>query len=208
MIKALFLIFEPAAAWDRVVEAQRGLKSILGLYLLPMLLIVVAVQGFGMVEWGKYQSAIGVMKKYTVNQAVVYCTAQFLLLALVVIICAHLVKVMGETFHGRHTYTQAFTLISYGLSPLFLLQLLEAFPTISPWLPWGVGVLLTIAILYQGLPRVMQPDPTHAFGYYIITMLLTITVTGFKCFITAWCISGRFPALDNFVSQLAPKLPF
>ena len=43
-----------------------------------------------------------------------------------------MVKSIGETFHGRHTYTQAFTTVAYSLSPLFLLRLLDAFPGVSP----------------------------------------------------------------------------
>ena len=46
MIKALFLIFEPATAWDSVL--QRSLKSILWFSLLPMLLIVGVVESFGL----------------------------------------------------------------------------------------------------------------------------------------------------------------
>ena len=50
MIKALFLIFQTGAAWDRVVKAQRNLGSLLVLYLFPMMLLVAVVDGFGLVE--------------------------------------------------------------------------------------------------------------------------------------------------------------
>ncbi|MGH7951555.1 MAG: Yip1 family protein [Limisphaerales bacterium] len=208
MIKALFLIFEPASSWDRVVAARRGLGFILGFYLLPMLLIVAVAKGFGLVEWGKWRSFVGTMKVFTVNEAVIYETGQLLLMFLAVVVCAHLIKIMGETFHGRHSYTQAFTVVCYGLSPLFLLQLLDALPKINPYLTWLIGVLFSVGILYQGIPRVMLPDPPHAFGLYMMGSLLIILATGFDCFVTTWYMSGRDPAIDNFISQVAAKLPF
>ena len=186
MIKALFLIFEPEAAWSRVVNARRSLGFVLGCYLLPMVLIVAFVQGWGLVEWGKWQSDIGLIRKFSIAEAVVYCTLQTLWLLLFIAICAHCIKELGGTFNGRHTYTQAFTAVSYGLSPLFLLRLLDVFPAMNPWITWVIGIILCITILYHGIPRVMEPDPPHAFGLYFMSSLLLLMVTGLERFITAW----------------------
>ena len=61
-----------------------------------------------------------------------------ILLSLGVVFCgASLLKSIGETFHGRHTYTQAFTAVAYSLGPFFLLRLLDVFPGISPWVSLG-----------------------------------------------------------------------
>ena len=110
-------------------------------------------------HWGKWQSGVGVIKKFTAGEAVLYEVAQLLLTLAVVFVCAHLVKILGETFHDRHSYTQAFTVVAYALSPFFLLRLLDVFPMMNPWVPWGIGIVLSLWIFYQGLPRVMKPDP-------------------------------------------------
>ena len=59
MIKALFLIFEPETAWNKLALARRSLGYLLGLYLLPMMLIVAVVEGVGLVKWGRWQSTMG-----------------------------------------------------------------------------------------------------------------------------------------------------
>jgi hypothetical protein len=207
MIKALFLIFEPLVQWERVAQSQRGLKFVLGSYLLPMLLIVAAVEGFGLIEWGKWQSGIGQIKYFSVSEALIYETAQLLLTFLVVTVCAHLVKSLGDTFHLRNSYQQAFTLVAYGLSPLFLLRLFDAVPVVNPWITWGVGIMLSIKVLYYGVPRIMEPDPPHAFGLYLTSVVLLAMVTGLERFITAWYLSGHCQPISDFISHLAAKLP-
>lgn len=208
MIKALFLIFEPMAAWDGVVRARRGLAFIMGFYLLPTLLIVAVVEGSGLVKWGRPQFNFDQVKRFTVGEVAIYEAAQMLLTFAVVLIGAYLIKTLGETFRGRQTYAQTVAVAAYGLGPVFLLRLLDAFPSVNPWLTWIVGIMLTAKVLYHGVPLVMLPDPPHAFGLYFMSSLLLLLLTGLERFITAWYLSGHFVPLENFVSHLATKLPF
>lgn len=208
MIKALFFIFEPGTTWIRVAEARRGLGIIFATYLLPMLLLVAVAEGAGMVKWGKWQAGIGQVKKFTVGEAVVYETLSTILMIVAIAVCAHLLKMLGETFHGRHDYRQSFTAIIYGLSPLFLVRLLDALPTVNPWLTWAIGIMLVVAVLYHGVPCVMLPDPPHALGLYFMSSIVVVAVTGAERFATFWCISGYSQPLENFIADTAAKLPF
>jgi hypothetical protein len=208
MIKALFLIFEPSGAWENVAEARRGLAFILVFYLLPMLLILAAAEGFGLMHWGMLQVNSGLIKKLTTNEAVVYETAQSLVTLLVIAAAAFFIKSLADTFHSRHNYTQSFTVVIYALSPLFLVGLFNMFPTPSVWLVWAVGLLLALKTLYHGVPIVMQADPTHAFGLYFMSALVVVALTGAERFFTMWYLTGHFVPLANSVSNLAAKLPF
>jgi hypothetical protein len=224
MIRALLLIFDPTATWDRILRVPRGVVSILLIHLLPLLLLTSAWEGYGLIHWGKLQreglletfinfskghgGQAAHLKKFSLGETVVVETAQVLLSLLVVFAGAKLVKALGETFRGRHTYTQSFTAVAYGLSPLFLLRLFDAFTGISPWASWGIGIALSIAVLYQGLPRSMTPDPSHAFGLYIISSLLLLLITGVARFVTAGYLQGEYPKLLAIVSDLTARLPF
>jgi hypothetical protein len=207
MIKALFLILRPGPAWERVAETGRGLTFIFACYLLPMLLILAVAEGFGLVHWGFPQMNSGLMKKLTVNEAVIFEAAQSLLTIIVIAISAVLIKLQGETFHCRANHRQAFTVVIYGLSPLFLIQALSVF-SIPIWLLWSIGVLLTLGTLYHGVPCVMRTDPTHALGLYFMSSLVVLMLTATERFFTAWYLSGHFEPLTNSVSQIAAKLPF
>ena len=198
MIKALFLMFD-ATAWDRLAQARRGVVFICVSYLLPLLLVVSAVEGGGLTCWGKWQSGVGVIKKFAVGEAILYEIAQMLLTLAVVFVCAHLVKILGETFHDRHSYTQAFTVVAYTLYPVFLLRLLDVFPMMNPWIPWAIGIVLSIWIYYQGLPRVMKPDASHAFELYVISSMILVATTGLVRTLTALCLRGRVDFTHSYL---------
>ena len=209
MIKALFLIFQTGTTWDRVVKAQRNLGSLVVLYLFPMMLLVAVVDGFGLVEWGEPQAGLfHRIHKSTVGEAVIFEAAHSLLTLLAIVVCAISIKNLGETFHGRYTYKQTFTLVIYGLSPMFLLRLLDAAPAIIPWATWGIGIALSIKILHQGIWFVMQPAPPNAFALYFMSSLLLVASTGLERFVSAWYLAGHIPSAGNFVSHLAARLPF
>ena len=207
MIKALLLIFDPAGTWEGIFRARRSLVFVLVVYLFPLLLLASAAEGYGLVHWGKSQGEISRIKQFPIREAVVIEAAQFLLALVVIFVGANMIKSIGETFHGRHTYNQTFTTVAYGLSPLFLLRLLDAFPGISPWLTWAVGIILSIAVLYHGLPKMMEPDPPHAFGLFFMSALLLALVTGLVRLVTASYMQGKFAKLQVIISDLAARLP-
>ena len=209
MIKALFLIFQTGEAWDRVVEAQRSLGFLLVRYLFPMMLMVAVLEGYSLVEYGKPQAGMfHRIHKSTVGEAVIFECAHSLLTLLTIVVCGVLIKILGETFHGRYTYKQTFTLVIYGLSPMFLLRLLDAVPVIIPWVTWGIGIVLSIAVLHQGVWYVMQPALPNAFALYLMSSLLLAATTGLERFVTAWYLAGHFKQLETQVSNLAAHLPF
>jgi uncharacterized membrane protein YecN with MAPEG domain len=208
MIKALLLIFDPVATWDGILRARRGMVSILVVYLLPMLLLVSACEAYGLIHWGKWQGEALRLKYFSVGEAVVVETAQLLLSLAVVFAGAKMVKSIGETFRGRHTYAQAFETVAYSLSPLFLLRLFDAFKEVSPWVTWAIGITLCIATLYHGAPRMMEPDPSHAFGLYLMSALLLTLVTGLARYVMWAYLVGKFPKLQASISDLIARLPF
>ena len=202
MIKALLLIFSSAATWQRIAETPRKWGVVLSTYLLPMLLLAGAAEGYGLVHWGNPRAQLTKLTQFSVSQAAVYEAGQLILSLAIVCLVAWLMKSLGETFHGRHNYSQTFTLAAYGLSPIFLLRLLDAFPSVSPWVTWTIGIVLTISILYSGVPLVMRPDPPHALGLYLMSSMFLIMITGLTRFITDWYLKGKFTKLDALISHL------
>jgi hypothetical protein len=93
-------------------------------------------EGYGLAHWGKPRGEISYIKIIPLPQAFVYEFVQIILLVGIVFVVAWLIKSLGETFHGRHTFRQAFTVAAYGLSPVFLMRIFDIFPSVSPWLTW------------------------------------------------------------------------
>jgi hypothetical protein len=207
VIRAIFLVFNPAASWDRIVESQRSPWFLLVRHLVPMMLIAAFAESFGMMHWGKPQAAIHRLQKYTIGETMIYEIARFLLMLMIVVICAVLIKMFGDTFRGRHSYRQTFTLVIYGLSPLFLFRVLDMIPMLNPWITWGFGVVLCTEVLYQGVPRIMEPDPPNAFGLYFMSSVVLVAITGLERFVTAWYLAGRMRPVKDIFDGLIGRLP-
>jgi hypothetical protein len=208
MIKALLLIFIPIHTWEQIAAFQRRTASVFLGYLLPLLLLSTTAECFGLVHWGKPRGDVGRLTPFPLSHAVLYGLGRIILSIIIVVVLAKLMKSLGDTFHGRHSFHQAFTLAAYGLGPMFTLRVLNLFPAVSPWVTWTLGVILCTMVLYHGLPIIMKPDPSHAFGLYFMSVLLMAIVTGLACFLTVWYVRGKFGKLDELISYLASYLPF
>lgn len=206
MIKALLLIIEPVRAWERVARARRSVVFIALVYLLPLFGLTSLAEGYGLVRWGKPQPNVERPKQFTVAEATAYEIAQGVISFGIVLVGAMIIKSLGETFQGRHTYTQAFTTVAYGLGPMFMLRVLDGFSGMNPWVTWGVGVFLTMAVLYQGIPRIMLPDPPQAFGLYLMSLILLAIITGLARFVSWWYLRGEFKSVERIISDLARRL--
>lgn len=210
MIKTLLLVLYPAATWDRIVLAKRGWLTILLFFLLPLWLLAGVAEGYGLVHWGKPSGEFSHIKNFSHSQALIFEFLQVLLMFIMVFLGARLIKASGETFHGRHTFNQAFTVTAYGLGPFFVLRILDIFPGVSSWIYWAtwiIAMFLVIGTLYHGIPRVMQPDPPAAFGLYVVSSILLIMISGLVRFLTFWYLAGNFGKLDVFIAKVVAHFP-
>lgn len=187
MIKAFFLIFEPSVAWARIVQARRAVWFIMLFHLLPTLVVVAGVEGWSLLTLGKWQPRFQRLRDFHLPEAtgfkaiqsvVIFETVQLLLMLGMVLVAALLIKIISQTFRNGCNFCQAFTVVAYGISPLLLLRLLDALPKLDPWIPWAIGITLTIWVFYQGVPMVMRPDPAHAFGLYLASIIVILLITG------------------------------
>jgi Yip1 domain len=177
MIKALLLIFDPVATWDRIAEAKRSLVTILLIYTLPLLVLATLGEGYGLTHWGKQRGEYGKPVPVPQQAAVRYGVIKIGVSLAVVFAAALVIRTIGRSFHGRHTYTQAFTCVAYGMGPLFMSYLLNGLPHMPGWAAWGIGAALTVSVLYQGLPRVMMPDLPHTLGLYFLSVMTIVILS-------------------------------
>jgi len=203
MFQALIFMFEGAAAWDRIALQAPGIVRVFCLRLVPMMVITAALEGLGLAHWGKWQPEFRHYRIFTPNLIVTYEVAQSLLNLVTILLCAWLVQVMGRTFHGRDTYTygRSFTAVVCSLSPMFLLRLLDVLPIMSPYISWALGILLSVWVLYDGLPRLLLPDPTHAFGLYLSCAFVLVLATGSVRMFTGLYLQGNVGFAHSFIGH-------
>jgi hypothetical protein len=192
MIRALLLLFDPVASWERVLESRRGIIATILVSLLPLLLLAQAGECYGLTHWGKMRGDFGRADLLPAEAALRYGIFQLLLNLVVVFVGAFLIKAIGDTFHGRHSFSQAFTTIAYGLSPYFTVRLLNALSREPWWLTWALGILFALSVLYTGIPHIMKPDPTHALGLYFMSALVLLILTGLASFFGYMILQRQF----------------
>lgn len=191
MIKALQLIFSPGTTWDRIAAARRGVIFVFAFYLLPVLLLSSAVVGLGLMHWGKRYGVLQQVMSVTPKVMLQYEAVHLVVGMLMVCLGAQLVKWIAEGFHGQPTYAQCFGAVAYGLGPFLLVRMLDAFPSMNTWVCWGIGIVLTVATLYHGLPRMTRPDPGLALGYYLLSSVSLVLTTGLTHFLGVLVRNGE-----------------
>jgi hypothetical protein len=201
MIKVFFLLFEPGAAWDKIAQARRGFAYITVVQLLPLILLSTALETLGLGLHGKWQERFQILKTFSQQEVITYGVLQFFLSFAVVFVTALLVFKISQTFQERLTFLQAFTTVAYGFSPMFLIRFLDYGASIQPAVTWLLGMGVTVWILYQGIPRVMQPDPTHAFGVYLSAMFVVILTSGLARLMTAMYVLGYMDLQHSWLSR-------
>jgi hypothetical protein len=201
MIKVFFLIFEPGVAWDKIAQARRGFWYITVIQLLPLIVIATGLETWGLHQHGKWQWQYQMNKVFSDQEVLTFGIIQFVLLFAVVFVSAVLVYKISQTFQDRLTFLQAFTTVAYGFSPMFLVRFLDYGGSIHPIVTWIIGIALTMWVLYQGIPRVMQPDPTHAFGVYLSAMIVVILTSGLERLMTAMYVLGYMDLQHSWLSR-------
>lgn len=208
MIKALLLLIRPVQTWDGIDRSARSIAYVLLLHLLPLIVLTSVAEGYGLMHWGKkHRGEMTFIKHYTLNEVVIIEIIQSLLLLGMTFLGAYAAKAYAGTFHRRHTYRHAFTAIAFGVMPLITLRLGDLSASLNPWIPWAVGMVLTIAVLYHGLPCILKPDPPHAFGLFFMTSLTLVVINAMLRLVTSFYFSGRFPNLEKFIMDLAGSPP-
>jgi hypothetical protein len=192
MIKALLLIFDPASTWEKIENAHQRVTTVFVLFLLPLLLLTGAIEGFGLMRFGEVRGTVNErVVKMPLDVVLRHGVVQTVLSLALVFGGALLVRNIGAGFHRQHTYTECFTILAYALSPLFLARLLDAAPAINTWVCWAIGVSLSVSALYRGIPRIMKPDPSNALGLYLISSLTLIIITGLAHYVTVLVLQGK-----------------
>ncbi len=197
MIKAILLVFEPVMTWENIARSKRTAKWVLLFYLAPLIVLTLAGELWGLNYFGKAGSYLGQPQEFVRRIRVsnellmIYGAVQFVSSFLLVALGARVMQGIAQTFHTRHTFSQCFVVTAYAYGPLFLLRLLDAFPNMHPWASYGIGIVLTVATLYHGLPRVLEPDPPTAFGLYICSMFMLACLAAVFRYLTLLVLSGK-----------------
>ena len=192
------VILDPAGTWERIEKEERGVLAVFAISSLPLLLVVSAIEAYGLMTWGRERTISGKTRAIGTELLVRYELTQFIIALVLLFFGAWLLKLIAEGFHRRHSYKQSFITTAYAFGPLFGCRILNAIPGVYLWITWAIGITLVVAALYRGLPRIMKPDPSNALGLYIMASLVFILASGLGNFVALMVLDDKIPAPNAF----------
>ena len=173
------------------MEARRGVLFVFVLFLLPTIVLTCAAEGWLVYKFGADDSALERNVAVAPALAIRYAATQAVLALLVVIIATLVVRKVADNFHGNHTFRECFAVVAYGYSPFLLFRLLDGAPRINTWICFGLGILLAVGALYQGLPRLLRPDPAKALGLYMACSVVLTVISGLGHFVAVMVLEEK-----------------
>jgi hypothetical protein len=196
MLKALQLIFEPAPTWEAINRADRKLWQVLVLYLIPTLLIAVALESWGLYKFGNRPSLVSFAERAASPVAeetiIRYQSVQFGIIILMMFLLSSILQSVLKSMHSRVTYTKVFTAIGFSFAPYFLMIALDGLPFVNTWICRGIGAVLVAKVYYVGLVRVIKPEPTAALGAYMCSIFLVFAIIALTHFIALRVLENGF----------------
>lgn len=186
MIRALQMIFSPEGAWPKIAEKNRHFLFVLFLSTLPLIVGCLAAEGFGIQRLG---SAVGEFGRVNRSDETIlrYLGVHLAGDLIALFVGAYFLRNIAISFQGRSTFSQAFSTLAYGASPLFLMHAPDGIPAIPTWVCWGIGMGLTMRALYHGVAVNMKPEQTKGFGLFLVSLFIVGILTALAHFI-AWSV--------------------
>ena len=72
-----------------------------------------------------------------------------------------------------------------------IVRILDGWPAINTWICWGIGIFISVTVLYRGLPRIMKPDLSSALGLCLLASVLLIVLTGLAHFLAVLVLDEK-----------------
>ena len=140
-------------------------------------------------------------KSFSPGDIVTFETIQFVLLLAMVFASALLVYKISQTFQDRLEFSAGLHHRRVWVQSPVPVRFLDASATMHPAVTWLLGMGVSVWILYQGIPRVMLPDPTHAFGLYLSAMIVVILTSGLTRLMTAMYLLGYMDLQHSWLAN-------
>ena len=192
MFKAFQLLFVPGRAWTTVVEANRGIASMVIISLFPLLILTAAAEGYAINHWGLNILSGNKNVTLSLSRVLHFEAVQFGVSWVMVIAGAVLIRWLSESFHFYPRFLRCFTVAAFGLSPVFLARLLNCIPAMNIWFSFSLGIVGLFYVLYQGIGIVLEPEQTKGFGLYLLTSIVFAFLSTMAHMINLMVLGGKF----------------
>lgn len=178
------ILLHPLATWDVIAGEEVGVGELYRAYVAPLAAIpalcgALAILGSGGVR------IFGIRLMPSIGAIIGEMLGRYVLTLLGVYGLALVLDALAPRFGGQPSRTQAFKLAAYSGTAAWVAGVFLLLPAVGGLVAF-LGGLYSLYLLYLGLPKLMQPEPSRAMPYYFVTlalaflfMVLTVIATSY-----------------------------
>jgi hypothetical protein len=166
------ILVSPKGEWQTIGAENSPHLKVFTTYVVPLALIpaIAAFIGYGLIGYSVLGHHVGNIG-WGVRQAIV----QYAAMLGGTYITAFVINALAENFETRKDFDRAFSLVAYAYTPMFAGGVFYLLPSLS-WLASLAG-LYGLYLLYTGLQPVMKAPADKQMPYFVVALIITITVS-------------------------------
>jgi hypothetical protein len=192
MIRSVLILVVPIKGWQTISDQSWNVLLVFFASVAPILLAGCALEGWAMNTFGAQKGGLGRIIFLDPSKVMTLELIQCALGVALLFLGSKMILWICSSFHEETTYKQAFNLTAYGLTPVFWMRFLDAFPMVPSWFCWGMGAVGITYVLYHGVALILQPNTSIGFGLYLVTCFTLIALSGMAHFLAQGFAYGNF----------------
>ncbi len=157
------ILLSPQSEWDVIDKEPADVQGILTTYVAPLVIlpaIIALILSFLLI--GGLIGITGLLVMTLVGIA--------LSIALVYVM-ALIVDALAPSFGGQKNFGQAFKLVAYSGTAMWVASLFAVLPVIGFIIAWA-GIIYSAILLFLGLPKLMKPPADKSIVYAIVVIVI------------------------------------
>jgi hypothetical protein len=170
-IKAILL--RPSRTWDAIDVEPASVADLMKFYVAPLAAVPAVCGLVGVLLFG--DGVMEVAYRPGIVAALVEAVVGYALTLAGIYVLAVLIDVLAPRFEGVRDTVQAFKLVAYSGTAVWMAGVFELVPELG-WLAGIVGGIYSLYLLLVGLPRLMKVPAERALSYFAVVLVLAIAI--------------------------------
>ncbi len=172
------ILATPKTEWPVIEGENKPHMTVAMTWLLVMAAIPAAASLLGYGVFGRFSLVYGIC------QAVI----QYVIMVGGVYLSAFVIDLLSSSFGAQKNFDKAFSLVAYAYTPMFIGGIFYLLPALS-WLAGLVG-LYAFYLLFVGLKPMMKVADDKQTGYFVVSLLAMIVVSGVLMGVLGTIVAG------------------
>ncbi len=156
------LLLTPDTAWDNIKNENESITNIYKNYLIVLAAITPFFNWFSLCVLGN--NAYGITYRAPLFGSLIYAVLIYFTLLASVYTSALILEKLAPKFEGSTTLDNAFKLVAYASTPIYISGLFSLLPVIGT-LASLAGAIYSIYLFFKGFPKFIQIDETKKITF-------------------------------------------